>query len=336
MKKVTINDIAMQAGVSKATVSRVLNNSGPVDTETQKRVLKIIERLDYSPSATARNLSRSESTTIGVLIPEIENPFFGEILREISTVIGENGLTMICFNSGNDPAVDEKYLTTMRDYNVRGVIYTAADDFRGKHEKARIAKLLKDIGAPVVLLDRKPEYLTNVDRVYFDNWQGAYEATKTFIETGHKKIGIINAQLERVLARERQDGYLAALREYGIQEREDYIFIGDYTVETSYQLSKKCLSMEDRPTAILTCNNFTSLGFLKAAREAGVKTPDDISCIGFDRIDTELLGIEFNYIERNTSTMGRKAIELLMSRMALPHKPHTDAVISPEIVIYKV
>lgn len=104
------------------------------------------------------------------------------------------------------------------------------------------------------------DYYKNADGVFFDNFSAAYQATKALIEAGHTNIAIINAELNRVLARERQAGYLKALAEFSLKTKDDYIFLGDYTVETSYELAKKCLTLKDRPTAVLTCNNFTSLG----------------------------------------------------------------------------
>ncbi len=337
-KKWTIREIAEKAGVSKATVSRVLNASASVNPATREAVMDVIRKYDYSPSSMARILSRSESDMVGVLIPEIENPFFGEILKVVSDTIVQNDLTMICFNSGNQRENDEKALINMRDYRIKGLIYTPAVDYsQSPADLQRIKKLLNDLDAPVVFLDRRIEGLPNTEGVYFNNYKAAYLAVQRMAEAGHTRIGILNAGLERVLARERQNGYLDALRDCGLAAEERYMFFGDYSVERAYELSLQCLQMEDRPTAMLTCNNFTSIGFLKAVTQAGLTLHRDITCIGFDRLDIlDELGLPFNYIERNIRAMGETVIEKLTSRIAFPQKAFQDCIIDPELIIRKL
>ena len=334
MKNVNINTIAKEAGVSRTTVSRVINESGYVNYKTKLKVREVIQKYGYIPSNMARNLSKGKSDIIGIVIPEIENPFFGEILKVISQKTEENGLSIICFNSNNDPEEDVKALATMRNYRVKGLVYTPAIDYRGDAQQRQISSLLDRLDAPVVILDRRLDFYKKADGVYFDNAGASYQATKSLIEAGHKKIAIINAELDRVLARERQAGYLAALKKYGIPLREDYIFLGDYSIEKSYAFSRNCLSLEDRPTAVLTCNNFTSLGFLKALSETNLTLNRDITCVGFDRLnELEMMGIVFNYIERNTEEMGRKTIEYLMQRLTFPDRPYIDHIIKVKLVL---
>lgn len=334
MKNINIKSIAQEAGVSRTTVSRVLNNSGYVNIETQKKVDQVIKKYGYTPSAFARYLHKGHSDIIGVLIPEIENPFFGEILKVISREAENHSLSMICFNSNNDGNKDIHALVTMKNYRIKGLIYTPAVDYQTEKERQRISNLLNDIAAPVILLDRKMDYYKNADGVFFDNFSAAYQATKALIEAGHTNIAIINAELNRVLARERQAGYLKALAEFSLKTKDDYIFLGDYTVETSYELAKKCLTLKDRPTAVLTCNNFTSLGFMKAANELGIHLKEDIVCVGFDRLnELEIMGIPFNYIERNTQEMADKAVDFLIKRLAAPERPYSQHVIMPKLVL---
>lgn len=337
MNKITIKDIADRAQVSKSTVSRVLNNSGPVNIKTREKVNEVIKSFEYAPSAIARNLSRQQSSTIGVLIPEIENPFFGEILKQISDEISKKNLTMICFNSGNEPEKDEEALRIMKEYSVKGLIYTAADDYRPHDRQKNKIRLLEKINAPIVLLDRRIPELENVDGVYFDNYRAAYESVKALACAGHRKIGIINADLRRVLARERQSGFEDALRDLKLELRNDYIFLGDYTIERAYGLSKKCLNMSDPPTAILSCNNFTSLGFLRASMEYGNADGSRIACIGFDRLDINLIGFDFNYIERNVAEMGKKSIEFLLNRFNPESvKERQEYIIKPQLVLFNM
>lgn len=332
----TIGDIAREAKVSKTTVSRVINNSALVDENTRKRIMALIEKYNYVPSTIARNLSKGETSTVGVIIPEIDNPFFGEMLRGIMESIEKEGLTVMCFNSDDKKEKDEKALSVLRQNGVKGLIYTPAIDYSSEEEQRILSEMIHSLNAPVVVVDRELEMLQNSDGVFFNNELAAYKATEALIKAGHRKIAIINAQLDRVLARERQSGYERALKDYDIEVRDRYIFLGDYTETKAYHLGLQCLDLDDRPTAVLTCNNNTTIGFFKAEKERGISN-GEIACIGFDNIKAlELLDMNFNYIERNVYSMGKKAADLLIKRMKNPSQARTRHVIEPQLVIKKI
>ncbi len=336
-KEFTINDIAKEAGVSKATVSRVLNESASVRPETKERVLEIMKKRHFSPSAAARNLSRQSSNTIGVIVPEVDNPFFGEILRGITEVADKYNLTLICCNSDDSADKDRKALLMLKEQRIKGLLYTPAVDYNTKMQQKEIIKLLNDLNAPIVIMDRHTDSLDKYDGVFFDDEKGMYEATMALIGAGHRKIGLLNATLDRVLARVRYKGYERALNEAGIPIEKRYIFEGDYRMTKAYQLSCRLLSMEDRPTAVLTCNNRSSLGFLKALYERGERPSRDIVCIGLDRIEAlEIIGNKFNYIERDASQMGRRAIKLLGDRISCPERPLRQIIITPVLRIQEL
>ncbi len=336
MSNLTIMDIAREAGVSKATVSRVLNNSGAVSSKTREKVLDIIAVNKYSPSATARSLSKGTSSAIGFIVPEIDNPFFGELLRGVIELTDKNNLTLICYNTDDDAEKDCKALNMLKENRVCGILYTPAVDYSSKSERKRLTRLFQEIDVPVVLLDRKIG-LPDTDGVYFNDYQGMYSATETLIKAGHRDIGIINASMDRVLARDRQKGYLDALKNAGIQPNDKYMFFGNYRATKAYELSKELLSMSDRPTAVLTCNNRTSLGFLRAVHERGESVPEDIVCIGLDGIEIlDAIGNPFNYIERDAKKMGRAAVELLINRMTFPNRPKMEIVLDTRLVIKKL
>lgn len=337
MENVNISTIAQEAGVSQATVSRVLNNSGYVSIKTKNKVNRAIEKYDYAPSALARSLHKGYSDIIGVLVPEIENPFFGEILKVISLEAEKHSLSMICFNSDNIGDRDLLALATMKNYRIKGLIYTPAVDYQSDLDRKNIAIALDSLNAPIVFLDRRLSFYKNADGVFFDNADAAYQATKALVEAGHKKIAIINAEMDRVLARERQSGYEAALKQSSIPYRDDYVFLGDFSIERSYILAQKCLTMEDRPTAVITCNNFTSLGFLKALSETSLVLNKDITCIGFDCLsELETVGMVFNYIERNTSEMAKMSIDLLLEKLKFPTSPFTEQIIKGDLILHNL
>ena len=170
----TIGDIAKEANVSKTTVSRVLNNSASVDDSTRKKILELIDKYNYVPSTTARNLSKGESSTIGVIIPEIDNPFFGEMLRGIMDTMEQEGLTVMCFNSDDKKEKDEKALAGLRQNGIKGLIYTPAVDYSSDQEQKILKKQLQSLNAPVVVVDRELNFLQNADGVFFHNELAAY------------------------------------------------------------------------------------------------------------------------------------------------------------------
>lgn len=334
-KAVTINDIALEAGVSKATVSRVLNGAVDVNKATRERVMGVIEKCKYTPSAVARNLSRQQSDMLGVLIPAVDNVFFGKILRTVIDAINQQNLNMLCFHSDNNAEKEIRALDMLKENRIKGLIYTPAEDYESPNYKTEIHRLLKGLNVPIVIVDREIDGL-NYDRVHFDDKDGVYKATIALIKAGHKKIGVLNASLDRYLPRIRQEGYEKAMLESGITLEDRYTFLceGDYTQEKGYLLAKQLLEMEDRPTAVVTCNNTTSLGFLKALQERGERIAKDIDCIGLDQIEAlDIIGMNYNYIERNEKKMGEHAIKMLLERIENPKKPIKEVVLDTFVVI---
>jgi len=336
MANITIKDIAKEAGVSKATVSRVLNKPHIVEPETKTRVENVIKKRHYSPSATARNLSRRTSDTIGFVVPEVDNPFFGDILRAVANAIEDFQLTLICCNTDDSMEKDLKALVMLKEQRVRGLLYTPAVDYCSKEEREHLTKILSEMETPVVIMDRHVD-IGDFDGVYFDDYQGMFNATKELINQGHTKIAIINATLERVLARTRRDGYIDALKASNIQPEERYNFEGDYGMTKAYELSKKLFDMEDRPTAVITCNNRTTLGFIKALRERKEKVPEDIVYVGLDRIEElDVMGYKMNYIERDGKIMGQKAYELLARRIKCYDEPVQEVILETKLHLHYI
>ena len=337
MPKCTINDIAKEAGVSKATVSRVLNKPSSVDPNTRERILEIMRKRRYTPSASARNLSRQTSTIVGVIVPEVDNPFFGEILRGITSIVDKHNLTMICVNSDDKAEKDKKALKMFKEQRVAGLLYTPAIDYSKPEEAKEILGLIQDLDTPVVIMDRKLDVFERYDGVFFDDRKSICEATEILINAGHTKVGIFNATMEGILARTRQAGFKDALKKHNISYNKEYCYLGNYTMTKSYQLACKMLESEDCPTAVVTCNNRTSMGFLKALREHNLKLSEDISCIGLDRIEAlDIVGNDFNFIRREAKLMGQTASELMIHRIAFPSEPVQNVFLESEIVIRKL
>lgn len=310
---VTIKDIAKAAGVSRATVSRVLNDSGYVKQETREKVLKAIRDLNYSPSAIARSLSTNKTNTIGVIVPEINNPFFGEIIKGISQVADEHNLNIILCNTDDNKEKELKALKLLKEQRIQGIIITPT--YPENRFNNEYLNSLEKLGIPVVLLDGHVEYF-NFSGVFIDHIKGAYDGTKALIEAGHRKIAIITGCMKSRPARDRLIGYKKALEVNNIPINERYIFYGDYTHETAYKITRQILKMDDKPTAIFVMSNMMILGCIKAFYEENINIPEDMAIIGFDKIDTlNIIGMNISFVNGPTIDMGRKGMKMLIENL---------------------
>lgn len=317
---ITIGQIAEMAGVSKSTVSRVLNCSGYVREDTRKKIEAIMEEYHYSPSASAQNLSRRETNTIGVIVPELDNTFFTEVLAGVAEVVDENNFTMIVCNTSNNGEKEKAALSMMEQQRVRGVIFTPAIGYSDAAAEKSIRLQLKNLNVPVVLVDRE---IQNVqwDGVFYENFQSGYLATEHLINSGNKKIGIITGDMDLKHARERYKGYVQAMEDYHLPVNEAYVYEGNYTVEESYEITRRINETQDRPEALVLSNNLTTLGYVKAIRELDKELDQEIKVVGIDHIPIlDTIGYQYNCVTRDTKAMGRAAIELLLERLEKPER----------------
>jgi LacI family transcriptional regulator len=313
MMSVTINDIARAAGVSRTTVSRVLNDSGYVKEETRNNILKAIRELNYTPSAIARSLSTNKTNTIGVIVPEINNPFFGEIIKGIGQVADEYNLNLILFNTDDNRKKELKALKLLKEQRIQGVIITPTypeDDFDSNY-----LSTLENLGIPVILIDGHVECF-NFSGVFIDHIKGAYDGTNALIEAGHKKIALITGCMNSRPAKDRLIGYKKALIMNNIPVDENYIFYGDYKHESAYEITKQILEMKDKPTAIFVMSNMMILGCMKAFYEENIRVPEDMAIIGFDKIEAlNIVGMNISFINGPTIEMGRIGMKLLIDNL---------------------
>lgn len=328
---VTIKDIAEIAGVSTATVSRVINNTGYVNEKTRKRVEAVIEENNYCPSASAVNLSKRETNTIGVIVPEIANTFFGELLQGISEEIDHTEFLPFYFDSDNNSQKEERAILALQQQRIRGLIITPARD-SDRMANRRLHNQLERLNVPTVVVDREFPG-SKWDGVFFENYQSGYCAGEALIKAGNKKLGIITGDLNLKIARERYDGFIQAALDYGFPVEEQYIFQGDFTIEGAYQKTWEMIRSGNIPDALLTCNNLTSLGFLKGITEVGIKIGRDIGVIGIDRIpELDILNYGFSYVGRDTVEMGKLAVKILLERMHNPHRQRQICMVPYELV----
>ncbi|MBC8061035.1 MAG: LacI family DNA-binding transcriptional regulator [Clostridiaceae bacterium] len=306
---ITITDIAKKAGVSLATVSRVLNNSGYVKTETKAKVLSAIKETNYTPSAIARSLSKSETNTIGVVVPDITNSYFGEIIKGISEVAETLNLNIILFNTDDNLEKELKALDILKEQRIQGVIMTP--NFGGDELNSNYVNKLESLGIPLVLVAADVKY-ANLNGVFVDNIKGAFDATNILIKEGHTKIGIVKGQKGSQPILDMFMGYKKALSFNNIELREDFIYSGDFKLDKAYDITKKLLKQQDRPTALLVSSNMMTLGCVKAVLEEKLTIPRDLAIIGFNKNDIfDLIGIGISYVDDSALELGRNSMEML-------------------------
>ncbi|MDC7235474.1 MAG: LacI family DNA-binding transcriptional regulator [Spirochaetales bacterium] len=313
----TIKDIAEACHVSKATVSRYINNSGYVSQEAAEAIAEKIRELDYVPSATARNLTTRKSNVIGVVIPEVNNPFFAEIFKGISQEAEQHELSIFYCDTDNSAEKELKALDMLRRYEIEGLILTPATGGLYEHKyNEEFVNAVTSLKVPVVLLDRDVQY-KEWDGVFIDNFKGAYEAVRCLIEAGHRRIGTITGNMELMIGRERFRGYKEALEDGGLKVEASHVLEGDFTTETAYRKMNEMLSAHPEVTAVFSPNNLTTMGVLKAVYEKKLKIPQDMAFAGFDDIELlKTLNINLTVASRDTNQMGREAMKLLFERIS--------------------
>ena len=324
---VTIKQVAELAGVSKATVSRVMNNSGYVSPRTREKIENIVKEYNYTPSASAVNLSRQETNTIGVVVPEIGNVFYADIVHGITEVADQMNLSLVFANTSNSPEQEEKAIRMFHQQRVRGIILGPSVDYANSPEGAMLLEQLKALDVPIVIVDRAFDGM-EWDAVLYENFQSSFRAAQELYEAGNKRLAILTGDLSLQIGRERFNGFIKGAESAGLTVLEKDILRGNFRMEQAYQLSMQMLTRGDLPDAIYCCNNQSTLGFLKAANECGIQIGRDIALIGNDRIEVvDLLGIGVSWVCRDNREMGSIAMKMLEERIRDPQKCKTISVV---------
>ena len=274
---VTMEEVARRAGVSKTTVSRIINGiPNSASPSTIQRVTKVIEQLGYVPNTLAASLKSFETKTVGIIVGDIENPFFGVVIKGIANTLRDAGYYVILADSGYSFKNERELALVFIERQIDAIILAPSGPSPSKSlEKAH------ERGIPIVLIDNNYADF-DVDFVGVDNFNASYQASRYLIELGHKDLAIITGLQQRFSSSERSNGFLSALEDCHIQLNPLYFKESDYSVEGGYNRTKELIQLDKPPTAIFISNNFMTVGALRAFHEAGVQIPDDISIIGFD------------------------------------------------------
>jgi LacI family transcriptional regulator len=305
----TIRDVARRAGVGQATVSRVLNGSA-ARPETRERVLKAAAELGFVPNRLARGLVAKSTRTIGLVIPDITNPFFPSLTRGVEDSASSGGYSVFLCNTDNDPATEELELRRLSEHRVDGIIFVGTTNRRDLLESVLAT------GVPMVMTDRPVDDL-DADSVLVDNNAGARAACRHLIDLGHRRIGLVAGTSRTRTGQERVTGYREALREAGISVDESLMAQGNYTLESGYQAAQVLFGRFPRPTAIFAANDVMAIGVIRAAEEAGLTVPDDLSVVGYDDIQfASMVRPALTTVRQPAYEMGRSAMTMLLERIS--------------------
>ncbi len=306
-----MKDIAERAQVSLGTVSNVVNGTRPVREHLRERVLEAIRSLEYQPSQLARGLRRNSTNMLGMLIPDITNPFFPGVVRGAEDVAFKGSYRVVLCNTDNDPAKEQAYLDELRSYRPAGLLVIAADE----------SNLATALGVPipsdpaVVCIDRRLVGWRG-DAVLAANEEGAFEATEHLLNMGHTRVATICGPSHVTTALERLTGFRKALAKQGLQIPPEYIQEAKFDRESGYRSSMRLLAMSPRPTAIFAVNDLVALGALLAARELGLNCPKDLSIIGFDNLDIGMFtDPALSSVHQPGYQMGARAARLILERI---------------------
>ena len=307
----SIKDVALAAGVSTATVSRVLANKSRIKDETRQRVLDSIEQLNYRPNLIARSLRAQKSAKIGLVVSDIRNPFFTAIGRAVEDAAYEQGYSVLMCNTDENPDKEEMYLNLLHDENVAGIIFSPTQQF-----SAGLKSYTSNI--PFVIIDRSVES-RDVDMVLLDNVAAAYELTMHLIENGYKKLAGLFGDASTT-GRERNRGFNKALKEHQLSPTAVH-FIAP-RIKQGYETTMALLKQErGNVDAIFTSNSLLTAGAFQAIRDSQLTVPEDVALVGFDETTWgALVDPPITLIAQPTEEIGRTATELLFQRIDEPHR----------------
>lgn len=323
---VSIKEVADAAGVSTATVSRVLADKPHIRPEIRERVLAVVESLNYRPNRVARSLRAQKSNTIGLIVADIQNRFFTSVSRAVEDMAYESGFNIFLCNTDENPAKEAMYFDLMRDENVAGVILAptgqTADSF------ATAVKL--DI--PIVVIDRRVRGV-EVDSVLIDNVEAACKIVDHLLEDGYRRIGAMFG-IGSTTGRERREGFVQAFKDRGLKPPLDLLSYADAREEEGYKATKQLLSLPERPDAIFASNGLMAVGAFRAIRESKLSMPEQIAFASFDKTTwSSLVEPPVTLIEQPTYEIGQTATELLLKRIEEPTRPTREIILKAKLVL---
>ena len=305
-----MNDIAKEAGVSVATVSRYINNDTFVDEEKALKIEEAIKKYNYVPNRIARGLKMRRTMQIMLVVPDIKNPYYAKMYDVVQSIAYNEKYTVLLFNTNEDPTNEINAIRLISELNCDGIIFCSTSD------NQEIIDALSKLNKPIVCS-------SSFDKKLFDTvhgvkpGQGVYLGTTHLISKGHKKIAFAGGNPKSILNNRRYSGYKRALEENNISINENYYFSKSFTLEGGYQAGEYFASLKDRPTAIACANDMIAIGIMQYFSSVGIEVPKDISIVGMDDIAmSEIVKPSLTTVKNDSSEFAEKAIKLLFERMS--------------------
>ncbi len=328
--KITIKDIAREAGVSVAAVSLVLNQKDcRIADATKERIIDVAKRYNYTVNQQARSLVTKKSNVVGLIIPDIENIFFSSLSKKIEEYCRKKGYTIMIVNSDENSKVDIELLHLLVSRGVDGILYTPSNGYYEDYEK--IEECLSTLPIPYVMVDR---YLDNIDcnKVYIDNIDGSLQAISMLVKSGHKKIGCIGYGDSKSITNSRVTGYKKAMKQFDLPVDDKYIYDGEYKYIGGYNAGKEIVNSD--LTAVFICNDMMTLGFLKYLNECGKKVPDDYSIISYDNtLHNFVVSPSITTIDQDLGKLARNACRLLFKNISNKNIQSEVICLKPQLLI---
>src|SRR5262245_8129083 len=324
---VTIMDVAQEAGVSYATVSRVVNNKGYIKPETRERVMRAVTRLGYVVNQQARRLASGRSQVVGLLVPGVDSAYIGEIIRGIDEELVSASYDLMLFTTHQRRTRESAHVATLTQGMADGLLLVLPRD------PGAYLETLRRRGFPYVLIDHQ-----GIDdagpAVGATNHQGGYDATRHLIELGHRRIGFITGRLDLGCSNDRLAGYHAALAEFGLPADPQLVREGDFSQPTGFRCARELLDLPQSPTAIFASNDVMAFGVMEAARVRGLQIPADISIVGFDDIaQASHVHPQLTTVRQPLEQMGRLATRMLLRQIDDRQRPAERIDLPTELII---
>jgi DNA-binding LacI/PurR family transcriptional regulator len=323
----TIREVAETAGVSTATVSRVFSGGARVRDDVSRRVRDAARRLNYQPNRVARNLRVRTTRAVGVIIPDIENPFYTSVIGGIEEVLQASDYTLLLANYNENPQRERTNVRTFQAEGVAGMIFAPGGAETTLYEELAAA------GMALVAISRVPGKM-KIDSVAVANREGSRTAVAHLVRQGHRRIALISGPSCISTAKERLLGYEAGLREHGIQPRRELIQFADFRQSGGYHAMRDLLDLKTPPTAVFAGSNLMTLGALQAIHERQLHIPGDMAVVGFDDLPWAVsLNPPLTAVAQPAFEVGRTAARLLLDRLREPGRPSRNVVLDTSLIV---
>ncbi len=325
---VTIKDVARESGVNISTVSRSLSGSYGVNKATRERVLAVATRLNYRPNRVARGLATGRSNTVGLIVSDIRNPYFSEVARGAEDAAWEAGCDVVLCNSDLDPAKQMRYVSSLLEKRVDGMLVNSIADLNKRQQEQ-----LATSGVPIVLLNR-PSGVKAFSSTSVKNYEGGVMVGNYLLELGHRRTAFLSGPKRHTSFNERGRGFLRAMAESGKAE-EPLVLHDDQSFAGGYQMAKQILTQDRKITAVFAANDVIAYGLIRAAMEAGLRIPEDLSVVGFDDLEmSSILHPPLTTVKQPKYEIGRMAMEMLLERTKTRTKtPPEHRVLSVQLIV---